>query len=180
MRLIAILFMMFASTALAQWQVVTLNRVTLEGTLKGGGPFEVRVDADVPKQASGEFFGATEAPRSVVSGVIVKAASGKVSFPREAFADLANPLLQTVSVTSQGSNNLKLRFTGGEGAQNYEVEYLIEGNKLVKRDVNYFERGGSEKSRVIKTMSFSEKPSSQSSQVPAAQSRPKGEEESRH
>jgi hypothetical protein len=154
MRLIAIFFMMFTATAFAQWQVVTLNRVTLEGTLNGGGAFEVRVDSDAPKEVAGEIFGATEAPKSVVSGIIVKGPGGRVSFPKQAFIDLANPILQTVSVTSQGSANLKLRFTGGEGAQNYEVEYLIEGNRLAKRDVSYFERGGSQRSRVVKTMTF--------------------------
>jgi len=146
-----------------QWQVVTVNRVTLEGTLKGGGPFEVRVDSDTPKETSGEFFGATDAPRAVVAGIIVKAAGGRIAFPKQAFADLANPLLQTVSITSQGPSNLKLRFTGGEGATNYEVEYFIEGNRLVRRTVSYFERGETQKDRVIKTMNFSEKPSPQSS-----------------
>jgi len=154
MRLIAILFVAFSATVFAQWQVVSLNRVTLEGTLKEGGAFEVRVDSDAPKEVAGELFGATETAKSVVSGIIVKGPAGKVSFPKQAFVDLANPLLQTVSVTSQGPSNLKLRFTGGEGAQNYEVEYLIEGNRLARRDVSYFERGGSEKSRVIKTMTF--------------------------
>ena len=146
--------MMVAATAFAQWQVVTLNRVTLEGSLKEGGAFEVRVDSDTPKEASGELFGATEAPKSVVSGIIVKTQGGRIAFPKQAFIDLANPLLQTVSITSQGSSNLKLRFTGGEGAQNYEVEYFIEGNKLVRRTVSYFERGGEKKDRVIKTTNF--------------------------
>ena len=176
MRLIAILFMALGATALAQWQVVTLNRVTLEGTLKDGGAFEVRVDSDAPKGASGEFFGATEEPRAVVSGIIVKTQGGRIAFPKQAFVDLANPLLQTVSITSQGSANLKLRFTGGEGATNYEVEYFIEGNRLVKRNVSFFERGGEKSDRVIKTMSFSEKGSPQSSQGPA-QPRPQGQEE---
>ena len=153
MRLIAILCMMLVATAFAQWQVVTLNRVTLEGTLKDGGAFEVRVDSDTPKEASGEYFGATDAPRAVVSGIIVKA-GGRIAFPKNAFVDLANPLLQTVSITSQGSSNLKLRFTGGEGAQNYEVEYFIEGNRLVRRTVSYFERGGGEKGRIVKTTNF--------------------------
>jgi hypothetical protein len=67
---------------------------------------------------------------------------------------LANPLLQTVSITSQPSGDLKLRFTGGEGATNYEVEYFIEGNRLVQRTVSYFERGVEQKDRVIKTMFF--------------------------
>jgi hypothetical protein len=147
--------MMFAATALAQWQVVTVNKVTLEGTLKEGGAFEVRVDSDAPKEGSGEFFGATETPRVVVSGIVVKGPGGKIGFPKQAFVDLANPLLQTVSITSQGPSNLKLRFTGGEGATNYEVEYFIEGTKLVRRTVSYFERGGSEqKDRVVKTMNF--------------------------
>jgi hypothetical protein len=156
MRVIAILFVMLATTALAQWQVVTLNRVTLEGTLKDGGAFEVRVDSDAPKESSGQMFGATDthAPRAIVSGITVKSPSGRISFPKQAFVDLANPLLQTVSITSQGSGNLKLRFTGGEGAQNYEAEYFIEGNRLVKRNVSYFERGGEQSGRVIKTMSF--------------------------
>src|SRR5262249_28040549 len=134
--------------------VVKLNRVTLEGSLKEGGVFEVKVDSDAPKGASGEFFGATEAPHAVVSGIVVKTTGARISFPKQAFVDLANPLLQTTSVTSQGSSNLKLRFTGGEGAQNYEVEYFIEGNRLVKRNVSYFDRGGQEKGRVVKTMTF--------------------------
>jgi len=154
MRLIAILFMMFAATAFAQWQVVTLNRVTLEGTLKDGGAFEVRVDSDTPKETSGEYFGATDAPQAVISGIIVKGPGGRIAFPKQAFVDLANPLLQTVSMTSQGSSNLKLRFTGGQGATNYEVEYFIEGNRLVRRTVSYFERGETQKDRVIKTMNF--------------------------
>ena len=143
-----------ASTARAQWQVVTLNRVTLEGTLKDGGAFEVRVDSDTPKQTSGEYFGATDAPGSVVSGIILKTSGARIAFPKQAFVDLANPLLQTVSITNQGPGNLKLRFTGGEGATNYEVEYFIEGNRLVRRTVSYFERGGEKRDRVIKTMNF--------------------------
>src|SRR5437588_3244570 len=135
MRIIAILLLMTGTAALAQWQVVSVNRVTLGGTLKDGGAFEVRVDSDTPKETAGEYFGATEAPRAVVSGIIVKAAGGKIAFPKNAFTDLGNPLLQTVSITSQGANNLKLRFTGGEGASNYEVEYFMEGNKLVRRTV---------------------------------------------
>jgi hypothetical protein len=154
MRKIVILLMMFSATALAQWQVVTLNRVTLEGTLKDGGAFEVKVNSDTPKEASGQFFGATEAPRTVVSEIMVKGPGGKVAFPKQAFIDLANPVLQTVSITSQGASNLKLRFTGGEGAQNYEVEYFVEGNRLVRRNVSYFERGGEQSGRVIKTMNF--------------------------
>jgi hypothetical protein len=154
MRLIAILFMTFAATAFAQWQVVTLNRVTLEGTLKDGGPFEVRVESDAPKEAVGELFGTTDAAKSVISGIIVKTQGGRIAFPKQAFVDLANPLLQTMSITSQGSGNLKLRFTGGEGAQNYEVEYFIEGGKLVRRNVSYFERGAAQKDRIIKTTSF--------------------------
>ena len=96
----------------------------------------------------------SDSPRVVVSGIIVKTTGARIAFPKQAFVDLANPLLQTVSITSQGSSNLKLRFTGGEGAQNYEVEYFIEGNRLVRRNVSYFERGGGEKGRVVKTMSF--------------------------
>src|SRR6266513_1156388 len=151
----AILFGIVITTAAAdQWQVVTVHRVTLEGTLKDGAAFEVRVDSDAPKEASGDYFGATDAPRSVVSGIIVKPANGRIAFPKQAFADLANPLLQTVSLTSLPSGDLKLRFTGGEGGTNYEVEYFIEGNRLVRRTVSYFERGGSTKDRVIKTMTF--------------------------
>jgi hypothetical protein len=154
MKVIAILFVMFATTALAQWQVVNVNRVTLEGTVKDGGAFEVRVDSDTPKEASGEFFGATEAPKSAVSGIIVKTQGARIAFPKQAFVDLANPLLQTTSITGQGNGNLKIRFTGGEGATSYEAEYFIEGNRLVRRTVSYFERGGAQKDRVIKTMNF--------------------------
>src|SRR5438132_8933430 len=151
-----ILFEAILTTARAdQWQVVTVNRVTLEGTLKEGGAFEVRVDSDAPKETA-EYFGATDthAPRAVVSGITVKSPGGRIAFPKKAFVDLANPLLQTLSITSQGSGNLKLRFTGGEGAQNYEAEYFIEGNRLVRRTVSYFERGGGEKGRIVKTTNF--------------------------
>ncbi len=156
--------MAFSATAFAQWQTVNVDKVRLEGTLKDGGTFEVKVDSGVPKQISGDYFGASDAPRVVVSGITVKTAGGNISFPKPAFVDLANPLLQTVSITSQGSANLKLRFTGGEGAQNYEVEYFIEGNRLVKRNVSYFERGGEKSDRVIKTMTFG--PAGQATQQP--------------
>ena len=154
MRTIAIFLTMLAATASGQWQTVNVDRVTLEGTLKDGGTFEVKVDSDAPKEAVGELFGTTDAPRAVVSEITVKAPGGRVAFPKQAFVDLANPLLQTTTVTSQGANNLKLRFTGGEGAQNYEAEYFIEGNRLVRRTVSFFERGGEQKDRVIKTMTF--------------------------
>ncbi|MEY2556535.1 MAG: hypothetical protein QOF93_1679 [Verrucomicrobiota bacterium] len=144
---------MLAEIAVAdQWQVVTLNRVTLEGASKDGGSFEVRFDSDMPKQTAGDYFGGT--PQSVVSGIIVKTQGARIAFPREAIADLANPLLQTASITSQPGANLKIRFTGGEGPTNYEVEYFIEGNRLVRRTVSYFERGAEQKDRVVKTTNF--------------------------
>jgi hypothetical protein len=34
------------------------------------------------------------------------------------------------------------------------VEYFIEGNKLVKRNVSFFKRGGKENGRIVKTMTF--------------------------
>ncbi len=155
MRSVAISFVMLAMTALAdQWQVVNVDKVTLEGTLKEGGAFVVTVDSDSPKQDGGEYFGATESPRAVVSGVIVKTDNARIAFPKQAFVDLANPLLQTTSITGQGNGNLKIRFTGGEGATNYEVEYFVEGNRLVRRTVSYFERGVEQKDRVVKTTNF--------------------------
>ena len=157
MRLIAILLMIFSASAIAdEWQVVNVNKVTVEGTLKEGGTFVVTVDTDHPKGASGELFGTTDTPRAVVSGIIVRTSNARIAFPKQAVADLANPLLQTVSITAQSAGNLKLRFTGGEGAQNYEVEYFIEGNRLARRNLSYFERGAAQKDRVVKTMSFSE------------------------
>src|SRR5437868_6227679 len=67
---IAIVFGAVAGTAVAdQWQVVTVNKVTLEGTLRGDSPFEVRIESDTPKETSGDYFGATDAPRSVVAGI---------------------------------------------------------------------------------------------------------------
>ena len=150
-----IIFAAIVATARAdQWQVVNMDKVTLEGTLKDGGTFAVTVDSDKPKPITGEFFGATETPRAVVSGITVKTAGARISFPKQAVVDLANPLLSTVSITSGGAGNLKLRFTGGEGPANYEVEYFIEENRLVKRNVSFFERGANQKDRVIKTMSF--------------------------
>ncbi|HST31797.1 MAG TPA: hypothetical protein VLK27_13270 [Chthoniobacterales bacterium] len=167
---------MLATTAVAQWQVVNVNKVTLEGTLKGGGNFVVRVDSDSPRTTSGEYFGATDAPRAVVSGVTVKTDNARIAFPKQAFVDLANPLLQTTSITGQGSGNLKVRFTGGEGATNYEVEYFIEGNRLVRRTVSYFERGGAQKDRVVKTTNFSEKGLPEAAQPSPPQSQDQDEE----
>lgn len=156
------------TVATAQWQTVNVDKVTLEGTLKEGGTFTVTVDTSRPKAVSGELFGATDTPRAVVSGITVKTSNARIAFPKNAVADLANPLLQTVSVTAQGSGNLKVRFTGGEGAQNYEVEYFIEGNRLARRNVSYFERGGSQKERVVKTMSFGETAAPAQQPPPAA------------
>ncbi|HJT45638.1 MAG TPA: hypothetical protein VJ721_05125 [Chthoniobacterales bacterium] len=157
MKAIAFLLMLSAATAWAdQWQVVNVDKVTLEGTLKEGGTFVVTVDTDRPRKISGELFGATETPRAVVSGITVKTSNARIAFSKQSVTDLANPLLQTLSVTAQGSGNLKLRFTGGEGAQNYEVEYFVEGDRLARRNVSYFERGGTQKDRVVKTMTFGE------------------------
>ncbi len=164
MRAVAISVVMLAMTALAdQWQVVNVNKVTLEGSLKDGGVFVVTIDSGSPKQGGGEYFGATETPRATVSSITVKTGNARIVFPKQAFVDLANPLLQTTSITGQGDGNLKIRFTGGEGPANYEVEYFVEGNQLVRRTVSYFERGGEQKGRVVKTMSFGEKPLPQSS-----------------
>ena len=171
MRIVSLIFFAAAlTTASAQWQVVKVDKLTLEGTLKDGGAFAVTVDSDTPKAASGEFFGATDAPRTIVSGITVKTSHARISFPKQAVADLANPLLSTTSVTSQGPDNLKIRFTGGEGPTNYEVEYFVEGNRLAKRTVSYFERGGAQKDRVIKTMSFGG--AAEATEIGSTESRP--------
>ena len=123
--------------------------------MKEGSDFEVRIELQEPKEASGNYFGATGHPRSVVSDIMLKVAGKKIAFPDAAFADLANALLQTVSITSQPSGDVKLRFTGGEGDTNYEVEYFIQSGRLLQRIVSYFEAaptGG--KARVLKTTTF--------------------------
>lgn len=96
------------------------------------------------------YFGAAEQPQSVVEEIIVKVGGKKTDFPKPAFEDLANPLLQTVSITSQPTNDIKLRFTGGDASATYEVEYFIELDRLVKRLIRYFEATGGEKREVIK------------------------------
>jgi len=145
---------LLGSSAAEPWQVVTVNRASLEGTLKDGTEFEVRVESQEPKEAAANYFGATGKPRSVVSDIIMKVGGKRISFPDPSFNDLADALLQTLSITSQSSGEVKLRFTGGEGDASYEVEYFIEGNRLVRRTVSYFERGAEQKDRVIKTMTF--------------------------
>jgi hypothetical protein len=137
------------------WQVVNVNRVLLEGTLKEGSDFEVRIELQEPKEASGNYFGASSHPRSVVSDIMLKVAGKKIAFPETAFADLANALLQTVSMTSQPSGDVKLRFTGGEGDASYEVEYFIQSGRLIQRSLSYFEAEATgAKARVIKTTTF--------------------------
>jgi hypothetical protein len=137
------------------WQVVRIHKVSLEGTLKEGTPFEVNIEAKKPKASRSDYFGGGQQVEAVVAEITVKLGGEKVSFPKPAFEDLANASLQTVSLTSQPSGELKLRFTGGTGAASYDVEYLIGSNRLAKRTISYFEApDGSEKHQVVKTMTF--------------------------
>lgn len=141
--------------ALDLWQVVTVNKVSLEGTLKTGIKFEVNIESDKPK-AEGNYFGAAAgAAASAVSEITVKVGGDKISFPKPAFNDLANAKLQTVSLTSQPSGEVRLRFTGGEAPTTYEVEYFIASNRLAKRSISYFEAtAGGTKHEVIKSTTF--------------------------
>jgi hypothetical protein len=137
------------------WQVVTINAVTWVGKLKGGADFEVRIEARKPKDSRADYIGAGEQPELAVAEITVKAGDEKIKFPKLAFEDLANPLLQTLSATSQPSGELKVRFLGGESAATYEVEYLIQSKKLTTRTVKYFETTATgEKNQVVKTMDF--------------------------
>lgn len=137
------------------WQVVTINEVTWVGKLKSGTDFEVRIEARKPKDPRDDFVGTVNQPESAVTEIMVKAGGEKIKFPKLAFEDLANPLLQTLSATSQPSGELKVRFLGGESATTYEVEYLIQSNKLATRTVKYFETTATgEKNQVVKTMDF--------------------------
>ena len=132
-----------------------VNRVSLEGTLKEGIGFEVRIESQEPKETTVNYFGVTGKPRAVVSDIMLKLGGKKVSFPDTSYNDLANPLLQTVSMTSQSSGDFKLRFTGGEGDSSYEVEYLIQSGRLAERSLSYFETSAKgERARVVKTDSF--------------------------
>jgi hypothetical protein len=154
--IIAITCALFVARATAQpWQVVSVNETFLAGTLKEGTEFAVRVEARKPKEPRDDYFGAADQPGLVVAEIMVKVGGKKASFPAQAFQDLANPLLQTVSVTSQPSGELKLRFTGGQGSPNYEVEYFVQAGRLIKRDVKIFQAAADgTKREVIKTTNF--------------------------
>jgi hypothetical protein len=137
------------------WQVVAINSVSLQGTLKQGTPFEVNIEAKKTKIFQGNYFGSIDQPSSVVAEITVKLGGEKISFPKQAFDDLANASLQTVSVTSRPSGELKFRFTGGDEASRYEAEYFIQSNRLVKRLVSYFEATADGKKQVVvKTTTF--------------------------
>jgi hypothetical protein len=137
------------------WQVVAINSVSLRGTLREGTPFEVNIEAKKPKALRGNYFGSVDQPSSVVAELTVKLSGEKISFPKQAFDDLANASLQTVSVTSKPSGELRLRFTGGDEATRYEAQYFIQSNRLVKRLVSYFEATPEGKKRdVVKTTTF--------------------------
>lgn len=136
------------------WQVVTINKLSLEGTLREGNKFEVHIETRKPKELRESYFGAAEQPQSVIEEITVKVGGKKTAFPKPAFEDLANALLQTVSITSQPNADVKLRFTGGDASTTYEVEYFIEADRLAKRLIRYFEATGGEKREVIKTMTF--------------------------
>ncbi len=143
------------ANAAPSWQVVTINKVSLEGTLKEGTAFEINIEARKPKALQGDYFGSVGQPGSVLAEITVKLGGEKMSFPKQAFNDLANPLLQTVSVTSQPSGELRLRFTGGDGSATYEAEYFIQSNRLAKRSISYFEASaGGKKREVVKTTTF--------------------------
>ncbi|MFN2542069.1 MAG: hypothetical protein ABR514_07880 [Chthoniobacterales bacterium] len=147
-------FALAVTNAADPWQVVTVNRLALEGTLKDGTEFELRVESQEPKEQSIVYVGATGTPRAVISDFALKLGGKKVSVPDAAFNDLANPLLQTVSITSQ-PGAVKLRFTGGEGEASYEVEYLVQSGRLAQRTLSYFEAGANgEKGRIVKTATF--------------------------
>jgi hypothetical protein len=136
------------------WQVVTVNKVSLEGTLSGGSKFEVNVESSKPKTLEANYVGAAGQPAAAVSEITVKLGGEKISFPKQAFGDLANAKLQTVSVTSQPSGEVRLRFSGGEAPGTYEVEFFIQGNRLTKRSLSSFEAATGGKHEVVKTTTF--------------------------
>ena len=144
----------FAADPAEPWQVVRINEVSWMGLVKEGDEFEVHIEAKKPKDAPGPYFGAVDQPESAVAEMTAKVDGDKIRFPKPAFEDLANPLLQTLSVTTQASGAVKLRFLGGNSAATYEVEFLIETGKLVKRTLKYFETTNDTKKEVIKEMTF--------------------------
>jgi hypothetical protein len=136
------------------WQVVRINEVTWIGLVKEGDEFEVHIETKKPKDEQGSYFGAVDQPESAVAEITVKVDGDKIRFPKPAVEDLANPLLQTLSVTSQPTGEVKVRFLGGNSAATYEVEFIIETGKLTKRTVKYFEGKDGKKQEVIKDMTF--------------------------
>lgn len=152
---LAMPFALFAAQAAEPWQVVNVKETSLAGTLKDGTEFEVRIEAKKPKEPRDNYFGADTQPESVVAEIVVRVGGKKTSFPKQAFEDLANPLLQTVSVTSQPSGEVKLRFTGGTRAPTYEVEYFVQADRLIRREVKFFEATpDGAKREVVKTTTF--------------------------
>lgn len=146
---------LFVAQAAEPWQVVNVSETSLAGTLKDGTEFEVRIEARKPKEPRNGYFGAADQPELVVAEIVVKVGRKKTSFPSQAFDDLANPLLQTVSVTSQPSGEVKLRFTGGDRAPTYEVEYFVQSDRLTRREVTFFETmPDGAKREVVKTTTF--------------------------
>ena len=144
-----------SARAAEPWQVVRVNDLALTGTLKEGAEFEVRIETKKPKELRESYFGAADKPESVITEMLVKLDGKKISFPKPAFEDLANPLLQTVSLTSQPTGLLKLRFTGGDRSPTYEVEYLLQSGRLISRAVRYFETvPGGAKREVVKSTTF--------------------------
>jgi len=137
------------------WQVVAINSVSLRGTVKEGTPFEVNIETKKPKASQGNYFGSADQPSSVIVEMAAKLGGEKISFPKQAFDDLANASLQTVSVTSKPSGELRFRFSGGDEATRYEAEYFIQSGRLIKRSVSYFEATADGKKReVVKTTTF--------------------------
>jgi hypothetical protein len=144
----------FAAEPPGPWQVVTINEVTWVGSLRGGDEFEVHIETKKPKDSRNPYFGSIDQPDSAVTEITVKADGDKIRFPKPAVEDLANPLLQTLSVTSQPAGEIKVRFLGGNSAATYEVEFFIQSGKLTKRTVKYFEAKDGKKQEVIKDMTF--------------------------
>ena len=145
---------LWAADPAGPWQVVRINEVTWVGLVKEGDEFEVHIETKKPKDAHGPYFGAVEPPESAVTEIMVKVDGDKIRFPKPAVEDLANPLLQTLSVTSQPTGEVKVRFLGGISAATYEVEFFLQAGKLTKRTVKFCEAKDGKKEEVIKDMTF--------------------------
>jgi hypothetical protein len=125
------------------------DSVSVAGHTGDGLRFSVTMEArafgDSGRATKGRvksFLGVDEGdPLTVVSRCEVTIGGRSAPVPTRAIADLANPILTTMSVSGSGSK-LTVSFHGGDGAGAYEAKLEFTEGALRSREIGEFDSDG--------------------------------------